>query len=177
MMNDRLISPSPTTTAAAAAKGLARVQKGKADQTDPDFKQNPLLSPEGNRSNMSVKYLCLSASSSSSLVSLNSLRSRAARWFLSAFTSSREEGQRSVPHPRNRAPPGGLQGPAESLQIKDALACSWQKRVGGRRVAGKRKWRRWKDWTGMKWTKEKRMRNKRHEKRGWEVKRKGGVGG
>lgn len=124
MMNDRLISPSPTTTTAAAAKGSARVQKGKADQTDPDFKQNPLLSPEGNRSNMSVKYLCLSASSSSSLVSLNSPRSRAARWFLSAFTSSREEGQRSVPHPRNRALPGGLQGPAESLQIKDALACS-----------------------------------------------------
>lgn len=30
---------------------------------------------------------------------------------------------------------------------------------------------------GIQWTKEKRMRNKRHEKRGWEVKRKGGVAG
>lgn len=54
-MNEYIISSSLMTATAATCSAI--VQKHWVDQIDPDFKQNPLLSPEGIRSDTNVKYL------------------------------------------------------------------------------------------------------------------------
>lgn len=103
MMNEQLISSSLTRTAAATTCS-AGVQRHRADQTDPNFKQNPLLRPEGKRSNTSVKYLCLSASSSSFSFSSS----------LISFSLPEEQSSPVVPVSFHKQPRGGSEVCASS---------------------------------------------------------------